>query len=190
MYSHEYQDAVLASDLSAQAKLVALAISYHYNWKKAIESFPSISKLVQRTSLSKATICRAKNELVSRGYLVSTRRFNDSNLYLPVIPLQSQTETLVVSEGVTNYEYNYEVNYEEKVANATLVINNNIDQEEYWRTFDEKERYRRRHPAGGSNKKSGRSNKKPRRNNQDSPGITGVLEEPISREEDYRMGGW
>jgi len=190
MHSWEYQEAVFASNLSYKAKLVGLAISYYYNWKEASPSFPSIELLQQRTSLSKATICRAKNELVSRGYLVSTRRFNNSNLYLPVIPPQSQTETLVVSEGVTNNEYNYEVNYEEKVANATLVINNNIDQEEYWRTFDDKERYRRRHPAGGSNKKSGRSNKKPRRNNQDSPGITGILEEPISREEDYRMGGW
>ena len=186
MYSHEYQDAVLASDLSAQAKLVALAISYHYNWKKAIESFPSISKLVQRTSLSKATICRAKNELVSRGYLVSTRRFNDSNLYLPVIPSQSQTETLVVSEGVTNYEYNYEVNYEKKAASAALGIINNIDQEGIWKVFDNEERYTRPRPAGRSNKNSRRINKETRRNNPSSEELAGFHQDLItSRETDW-----
>lgn len=188
MYAWQYQEAILASKLTANAKLVALAISYHYNWKQARQSFPSISKLTDRTSLSRASIYRAKNELISNGYLISTRRFNDSNLYLPVIPPQSHTDTLGVSEGRTNYEYNYEVNYEEKAANAALVINNNIDQEEYWRTFDEEERYRRRHPAGRGNQVAGRGNKKPRRNNQDSTGIAGISEEFISTQAEYRMG--
>jgi DNA-binding transcriptional MocR family regulator len=136
MNSYEYQDAILASDLSANAKLTALAISYHYNWSKAMASFPSIATLVTRTSLSRATIYRAKNELISGGYLHSTRRFNDSNLYLPVIPAQSQTDTLGVSEGRTNNELNYEYNNEkDKDSNESLVIFNNLNQEEIWKVF-------------------------------------------------------
>lgn len=177
MYSHEYQEAILASNLTANAKLTALAISYHYNWKKATASFPSIATLVQRTSLSRATIYRAKNELIDAGFLNSTRRFNDSNLYLPVIPAQSQTDTLGVSEGRTNYEYNYEVNYEEKAANAALVLNNNVIQDEYWEVFDNEERYTRRHAAAGRNKKSGRSNTNLRRNNPSSQGVAGLYQE-------------
>ena len=135
MNSYEYQDSVLGSNLSANAKLTALAISYHYNWKEATQSFPSISTLVLRTSLSKATIHRAKAELISKGFLVSTRRYNKSNLYLPVIPTQSQGETLIVSHRRTNNEYNYEVNNEEKDSNESLDINNNNAQEELWRIF-------------------------------------------------------
>jgi len=107
-----YRDAIFASNLSANARLVALAISYHYNWKEGNKAFPSIQSLIKETGLSKATIHRSKNELVSQGYLVSQRRFNDSNLYLPQIPSQSHTETLVVSERYTNNEYNNEINNE------------------------------------------------------------------------------
>ena len=139
MNSFEYQDAILASDLSANAKLTALAISYHYNWKEATESFPSISTLVARTSLSRATIHRAKIELISRGFLVSTRRYNQSNLYLPVIPTQCQSETLVVSHRRTNNEYNYEYNNEikEEDSNESLDTNNNfsLEDEKIWEMF-------------------------------------------------------
>jgi DNA-binding transcriptional MocR family regulator len=176
MYSHEYHEAILASDLTANAKLTALAISYHYNWKKAMASFPSIATLVQRTSLSRATIYRAKNELIDAGFLNSTRRFNDSNLYLPVIPAQSHTDTLGVSEGRTNYEYNYEVNYEED-ANASLGLNNNVIQGEYWKVFDNEERYTRRHAAAGRNKESRRSNPTLGRHNSSSEGVTGLHQE-------------
>lgn len=176
MNSYEYQEAILASNLTANAKLTALAISYHYNWKKAMASFPSIATLVQRTSLSRATIYRAKNELIDAGFLNSTRRFNDSNLYLPVIPAQSHTDTLGVSEGRTNNEYNNEVNYEED-ANASLGLNNNIIQEGYWKVFDNEERYTRRHAAAGRNKKSGKSNSALGRNNPSSEGVTGLHQE-------------
>ena len=175
MNSYEYQEAILASNLTANAKLTALAISYHYNWKKAMASFPSIATLVQRTSLSRATIYRAKNELIDAGFLNSTRRFNNSNLYLPVIPPQSLTDTLGVSEGRTNNEYNNEVNYEED-ANASLGLNNNIIQEGYWKVFDNEERYTRRHAAPGRNKKSGRSNTNLGRNNSSSTGVTGLYQ--------------
>ncbi len=175
MNSYEYQDAILASDLSANAKLTALAISYHYNWSKAMASFPSIATLVARTSLSRATIYRAKNELISGGYLNSTRRFNNSNLYLPVIPTQSQTDTLGVSEGRTNNEYNNEVNYEEDAKASLGLIN--LDQEGYWKVFDNEERYSPRHAAGGSNKKYRGSNTKPGRNYSGGQGVTGFHQE-------------
>jgi hypothetical protein len=175
MNSYEYQEAILASNLTANAKLTALAISYHYNWKKAMASFPSIATLVQRTSLSRATIYRAKNELINAGFLNSTRRFNDSNLYLPVIPTQSQTDTLGVSEGRTNNEYNNEVNYEED-ANASLGLIN-LSQEGIWKVFENEERDTRRHAAAGRNKKPRRSNTTLGRHNSSGERVAGLYQE-------------
>lgn len=133
MYSWEYQEAIFASDLTYKAKLVGLAISYYYNWKEASPSFPSISTLQQRTGLSKASIHRAKSELVSQGYLSETRQFNSSNLYLPQIPPKSHTETGVVSEGRTNYEVNYEYNNDDETdlsdPSHSVIINNNTEEE-------------------------------------------------------------
>jgi len=176
MKNHEYHEAILASSLSANAKLTALAISYHFNWAGSKAAFPSIATLVKRTSLSRASIYRAKAELSKEGYLDSTRRFNNSNLYVPVIPAQSQIDTLGVSEGRTNNEYNNEVNNEQD-ANASLGLNNNIIQGGYWKVFDNEERYTRRHAAGGRNKKSGESNKNFGRNNPSSPTVTGLYQE-------------
>jgi hypothetical protein len=110
MKSWEYQEAIFASNLSYKAKLVGLAISYYYNWKEASPSFPSIETLTERTSLSRATVHRAKLELVSQGYLVQQRKYDQSNRYLPQIPGMSHTETTLVSQGRTNNEVNYEVN--------------------------------------------------------------------------------
>lgn len=133
MYSHEYQEAIFASELSSNAKLLALAIAYHYNWKEGNRSFPTINLLVQRSGLSKATIHRAKNELVSQGYLDIERRFNKSNMYLPVIPGLTQTpgmshtETSIVSHRRTNYEVTNEFNNEIKVDSfqSSTFSNNN-----------------------------------------------------------------
>jgi DNA-binding transcriptional MocR family regulator len=148
MQFYEYHDAVLGSDMTYKAKLVALAIAYHYNWKDASASFPSIETLEQRTSLSRATIHRAKQELISRGYLQQTRRYDSSNRYLPLIPPISQSETRVVSEGRTNNEYNNEVNNEIKASNEASDINiielnqgvNYNSFETIWKVFENEDR--------------------------------------------------
>lgn len=137
MNSYEYQDAILASKLSANAKLTALAISYHYNWKEAKASFPSNKLISQRTSLSIRSVIRAKNELVRTGFLYSERRFNKSSIYVPVSPTPCHTVTLGVSYWQPNNEYNYEINNEvKKVSNETLDINNySQEHEKVWEMF-------------------------------------------------------
>lgn len=194
MKSWQYQEAIFASNLSYKAKLVGLAISYYYNWKEATASFPSIQLLQQRTSLSRATIHRAKQELVASGYLTQQRRYDTSNLYLPVIPGMSQSETRVVSEGRTNNEYNYEVNYDNKIPSfqSGISLDTNINQgeivllenTEFWRKFENEERYRRPQPAGRSNKNSRRVNKEAGRNNPDSSEIARFHQELASAREE------
>jgi hypothetical protein len=93
MDNFSYNRAIFGSSLSTNAKITGLAIASHYNWKTGDMAYPSISTLCKSTGLSKASIHRAKIELVSQGYLVSERRFNNSNLYLPQIPA-GLTETL------------------------------------------------------------------------------------------------
>lgn len=115
---HDYRDAIFASKLTSNAKLLALAISYHYNWKEQNWAWPSNKTLAKETSLSIRTIVRAKNELVTTGYLVSQRRFNDSNVYMPILPCQNGQYP--VSDWLTNNESNNEFNNENKVSNETL----------------------------------------------------------------------
>jgi DNA-binding transcriptional MocR family regulator len=89
----DYANAVRDSkSLTSTEKLVALIIASHFNWAEMNPSFPSNEKLSQETSLNRSTIIRAKNNLVSKGWLVSKQRFNTSNIYTPSIP--SGTEGL------------------------------------------------------------------------------------------------
>jgi DNA-binding transcriptional MocR family regulator len=109
---HDYRDAIFASELTSNAKLLALAISYHYNWKDQKWAWPSNKTLAKETGLSIRTVVRAKNELVSTGHLLSRRRFNDSNVYMPILPCQ--VGVYPVSDSLTNNELNNELNNEIK----------------------------------------------------------------------------
>lgn len=111
----DYHEVIFASTLTSNARLTALAISSFYNWKEQKACWPSNKTLAKATGLSIRSIIRSKNELVSEGYLVSNRRYDMSNMYIPCVPQSHescQNDTLVVSEWPTNNEYNNEVNNE------------------------------------------------------------------------------
>lgn len=119
---YDYRDAVFASDLSSTQKLVALAIAYHYNWKKQSPAFPSNKTLSNETSLGVSTIVKAKKTLVEKGWMLSSSRYNDSSEYTPTI-----SEHYPCSQIETNNEYNNEVNNEinneYKASDEALVSN-------------------------------------------------------------------
>lgn len=170
MNNFDYNRAIFASDLSTNAKITGLAIAVHYNWKTNSMSYPSIKMLIKETSLSKASIHRAKRELIDRGFMASQRRFNNSNLYLPQIPA-SLIQTL---EGSHTEELKDNIK-------DNLIDNNQGEQaplisNEIWRVFDNEERYTRRHAAGGRNKVSKRINTTAGRHNSDSAAVTGHAE--------------
>lgn len=125
---HDYRDAIFASELTSNAKLLALAISYHYNWKDQKWAWPSNKTLAKETGLSIRTVVRAKNELVSTGHLVSQRRFNDSNVYLPILPCQDGVYP--VSDSLTNNESNNELNNEIKKETSNEVLDFKIINQE------------------------------------------------------------
>ena len=126
MTYHEYRDAILASDLTAPQKLLALAISYHYNWKYQGPAFPSNRTLARETSLAVSTIVKAKKVLVDRGFITSEQRYNNSSYYTCNIP-----EQLVCSQIESNNEYNNEVNNEkDKDSNESLISNIFINSQE------------------------------------------------------------
>jgi len=111
-----YRDAIYASNLTANQKLVALAISYHYNWKEQIPAFPSNSTLSRETSLSISTIVRAKRVLTETGWLVIQRRWDGPCDYTPW------------SVGATNNEVNNEYNNE--INNEYINTNKKISKED------------------------------------------------------------
>jgi DNA-binding transcriptional MocR family regulator len=117
---HSYRDAIFASNLTVQQKMVAQVIAYHYNWKKQEPAFPSNITIAKEAGVSVKTVIRSKNRLVELGYLTSEQRFNNSNLYVPTLPHASLTIPQVTegyrggSERPSNNEYNNELNNEKK----------------------------------------------------------------------------
>lgn len=87
MNQFDYQRALFASSkLKANDVLVGCVIGSHYNWKTKEASFPSNKTIAQESHLSVRAVIRAKNNLVSYGYLVSNRRYDMSNTYIPTVP--------------------------------------------------------------------------------------------------------
>jgi len=137
MTYHQYRDAIFASDLTAPQRLLALAISYHYNWKYQGPAFPSNKTLARETGLALSTVVKAKRVLIDRGFLISEQRFNNSSYYTPAL-----SEQLVCHQILPNNELNYEYNNEkDKDSKESLVLINNsiqgkaIPLEEYWKDF-------------------------------------------------------
>lgn len=135
-----YRDAIYASNLTSSQKLVALTISYHYNWKEGKPAFPSNKTLSKETSLSIATVVRAKKELVKLGWLLIMRRWDAPCEYTPCSPC------------VTNNEVNNEYNNKkgDSFQSSPLDLNTKKKQE-IWRIFENEERTDRRRTAGRSN---------------------------------------
>jgi DNA-binding transcriptional MocR family regulator len=134
----DYHEAIFASELTTNAKITALAISKYYNWKEDKMCWPSNKTLAKATSLSIRSIVRAKNELVNAGYLVSHRRFNDSNVYQTTTPGQSGNYpmTKVLTNNEVNNEENNETMKESDFQSSSLVNFNNIHQEDVDTTFE------------------------------------------------------
>ena len=127
----DYHEAIFASELTSNARLTALAISKFYNWKEKEACWPSNKTLAKATSLSIRSIIRSKNELVNSGYLVSHRRYDMSNTYIPCVPEShtlGQSGTLVVSSWQPNNEYNNEVNNEINNEKKQTSFDNSINQ--------------------------------------------------------------
>jgi DNA-binding transcriptional MocR family regulator len=124
MNYHEYRDAIFASDLTAPQKLLALAISYHYNWKNQEPAYPSNKTLARETGLAVSTIVKAKRTLIKRGFILSQQRFNNSSEYTCNIPYH-----LVCSQIEPNNEYNNELNNEYKItiSEESISFNSSVD---------------------------------------------------------------
>jgi hypothetical protein len=146
MNNFDYNRAILASDLSTNEKITAMAIAIHYNWKTKDMAYPSIKTLTMETGLSKASIHRAKIVLVSQGYLVSQRRYNSSNLYLPQIPAcltqrlgGSHTEEL--KDNIKdNLKDNKKDSNESFDTDITYLNQGKMSLDTIWKVFEEDER--------------------------------------------------
>lgn len=193
MNNFDYNRAIFSSTLSTNAKITALAIAIHYNWKTRAESYPSIKTLTRETGLSKASIHRAKIELISQGYLVSQRRFNSSNLYLPQIPgslslIHTQSHTEELKDNIKdNLKDNNNTKSSEDSLVTSVIINLNQEEvtntsfEDIWKVFENEDgRYSDRGAAADHNKSRARSGagKKRPNSNRGSAKTTGDLRSP------------
>lgn len=193
MNNFDYNRTIFSSTLSTNAKITGLAIAIHYNWKTREESYPSIKTLTRETGLSKASIHRAKIELISQGYLVSQRRFNKSNLYLPQIPgslslIHTQSHTEELKDNIKdNLKDNNNTKSSEDSLVTSVIINLNQEEvtntsfEDIWKVFENEDgRYSDRGAAADHNKsraRSGAAKKRPN-SNTGSAKTTGDFRSP------------
>jgi hypothetical protein len=115
----EYIRKIRSSSLSYKAKLVAIMIASHYNFKTAVPAFPSVDTLAEETGLSGRSVSRAKIELIENGWLVTHRQFNRASLSVPTCP-----------GGELNTHINTHINIKEKDSNESFDSIDNIYQED------------------------------------------------------------
>jgi hypothetical protein len=108
----KYIRAIRSSTLSYKARLVAIMIASHYDFKTAVPAFPSVDTLAQETGLSGRSVSRAKIELIENGWLVTHRQFNRASLSVPTCP-----------SGELNTHINTHINIKEEDSNESLVVN-------------------------------------------------------------------
>lgn len=143
MNNFEYIRMVRDDDsLSSIAKLVAIIVASHYNWKTQEAAWTSNKTIATESSLSIRSVIRAKRELESKGYLASVRRMDSANLTYVLCPGGQLKDTLKDKLKDNNKS--------DSVESSLLKIDNFI-QEDYWNIFDNPmtEDIRRR-PAGGA----------------------------------------
>ena len=110
---------IRGSNLSYKAKLVAIMIASHYDFKSKVPAFPSVETLAEETGLSGRSISRAKIELVENGWLVTHRQYNRASLSVPTCP-----------SGELNTHINTHINKKKKDSNESFVSINNLEQGE------------------------------------------------------------
>lgn len=186
MNNFDYNRAIFASDLTANEKITAIAIAIHYNWKTKSMAYPSIKTLTRETGLSKASIHRAKVQLISQGYLVSERRYNNSNLYLPQIPAcltqrlgGSHTEEL--KDNIKDNLKDNKKDSNESFDTDIIYLNQGkISLESIWKVFEEDERTAAAPVRNGQNKTTtrrvNRSSRSDNQSNAEESGINKVLD--------------
>lgn len=131
---------VRSSNLPTSEKIVIIMIASHFDFSKKEAAFPSNKTLSDETGLSVRSVVRAKNVLVETGWLVSDRRYNATNLYIPRVPQSStygQERPLPMD---TNDNINTHINTQlntqlnthlnKNVSNETLVSSISFNPEE------------------------------------------------------------
>jgi hypothetical protein len=108
----KYIREIRSSTLSYKARLVAIMIASHYDFKTAVPAFPSVDTLAQETGLSGRSVSRAKIELIENGWLVTHRQFNRASLSVPTCP-----------GGELNTHINTHINIKEEDSKESLVLN-------------------------------------------------------------------
>ncbi|MFF9278903.1 hypothetical protein [Streptomyces griseosporeus] len=82
----QYLNAVEVSDLSLEAKMMAVIIAKHYNWTLERDAYPTDAFIAVKMKRSIRSVGNYKRELEEGGWLQSTQRYNTSSLYRPLIP--------------------------------------------------------------------------------------------------------
>ena len=126
-----YIRAIRSSDLTSPQKITAIMIASHYDFSKGDPAYPTNKTLAKETGLAVSTVVKAKKVLIYRGYLCSQIRYDNSSLYVPMLP---SIITHATKENL-NTHINTQVNIKEESSIELLDINV-LSPEEYNKLSD------------------------------------------------------
>ena len=115
----------------ASAKLVLLVLADHYN-ESTGDCFPSQQRIMDATSLSRATVIRKLKWLEEAGLISRVKRYNNSDIYSLVFEKSqietSQIETFGVSQCDTNQKEPLPINKKKKYLVEDLQLDDELIQ--------------------------------------------------------------
>ena len=130
-----YIRAIRSSDLTSPQKITAIMIASHYDFSKGDPAYPTNKTLAKETGLAVSTVVKAKKVLIYRGYLCSQIRYDNSSLYVPMLPSIITHATKENLNTHINTHINTQVNIKEESSIELLDINV-LSPEEYNKLSD------------------------------------------------------
>jgi DNA-binding transcriptional regulator YhcF (GntR family) len=111
----EWRALIVKSQVSANARLVALVLSTHMD-SNGGSCFPSITRMQRESDLGRSTVCRALTELERSGLIERARggrgrptryRATSATAGLAVVPQRDSTSATVAPEDVQESVHNF-----------------------------------------------------------------------------------
>ena len=100
-YTKVKNDLLRSGELKANTKILLLVLISYENEKEGY-SYPSQSRLLKETSLSKATLLKCLNELEGKGYIKRVKEKGENNKYYIASSIKIDTDTSAKNSTTTS----------------------------------------------------------------------------------------
>ena len=100
-YTKVKNDLLRSNELKANTKILLLVLMSYENGAEGY-SYPSQSRLLKETSLSKTTLLKCLNELEKKGYIKRVKEKGENNKYYITSSIKIDTDTSIKNSTTTS----------------------------------------------------------------------------------------